>query len=53
MTSGECVRTFSQHTDTVTACAWLPDGKHFVSAGIDKNVLLWDCSLPTAPLQAR
>jgi len=26
VSTGECVRTFSKHTDNVTACAWLPDG---------------------------
>ena len=32
VSTGECVRTFSKHTDNVTACAWLPDG-----AGLDSS----------------
>jgi len=40
--TGVCTRTFSKHTDSVTACAWFPDGKHFVSGGIDKNIFMMD-----------
>ena len=30
-----------QHTDQVTALAWLPDGSGFLSAGMDKSIVLW------------
>jgi WD40 repeat protein len=28
--------------ESVSACAWLPSGLHCVSAGMDKQVILWD-----------
>jgi len=40
--TAECLRTYARHGGAVTACAWLPDGRHFVSAGVDKNLFLWD-----------
>jgi len=40
--SSKCIRTFSKHTDVVTACAWFPDGKHFVSGGNDSRVFMMD-----------
>eukprot|EP00899_Mesostigma_viride_P001331 jgi/Mesvir1/11199/Mv16593-RA.1 len=41
-TTGVCLQTYTKHTDSVTACAWFPDGKHFVSGGFDKSMFLWD-----------
>jgi WD40 repeat protein len=40
--TGSCIRTFSRHTEFVAAVAWLPDGKHFISGGIDKNIYMMD-----------
>jgi len=39
--SAECLRTFTKHLDAVTACAWMPDGEHFVSASVDKHLYVW------------
>lgn len=36
------VATFSRNRDTVFAVAWLPDGKRFVSGGLDREVVMWD-----------
>jgi WD40 repeat protein len=30
-----------KHDEPVTACAWLPDGKWFISGSQDKNTYLW------------
>jgi len=40
--NGKCIRTFSKHTDSVTACVWFPDGKHFASGGNDKRIFMMD-----------
>lgn len=34
--------TFTRHKEGVTACAWCPDGKRFVSGSTDQQLLLWD-----------
>jgi WD40 repeat protein len=36
--SGECFRKFARHTAAITACAWMPDGRRFVTGGYDKNM---------------
>ena len=40
------------HTDSVTAAAWLPDGRHVVSGGLDKLLLLWRLGSPDPVTQA-
>ncbi|KAI0780438.1 WD40 repeat-like protein [Trametes elegans] len=40
--SGMRLRTLEQHTDVVTALAWLPDGSGFISGGLDRKIILWD-----------
>ncbi|KAL0577932.1 hypothetical protein V5O48_004039 [Marasmius crinis-equi] len=40
--TGVCLRTLDEHTDTVTALAWLPDGSGFLSAALDRKIIQWD-----------
>ncbi|RKP00454.1 hypothetical protein CXG81DRAFT_26849 [Caulochytrium protostelioides] len=43
--TGQCVMVYTQHTDGISACAWLPDGNGFVSASLgttSRAVLLQD-----------
>nr|ANC28035.1 WD-repeat protein [Polyporus umbellatus] len=40
--TGLCTRVLDQHTDVVTALAWLPDGSGFISGGLDRKIILWD-----------
>ncbi|KAI0371689.1 WD40 repeat-like protein [Pilatotrama ljubarskyi] len=40
--TGSRVRTLEQHTEVVTALAWLPDGSGFISGGLDRRIILWD-----------
>ncbi|KAL0482563.1 hypothetical protein AKO1_014459 [Acrasis kona] len=41
--TGDCVATFSRHKRAVSAVAWLPNGKMFISAGggSDRSVRKW------------
>lgn len=36
------VHTFEGHTNWVLCLAWSPNGKYFVSGGMDNNVCIWD-----------
>ncbi|KAJ8078989.1 hypothetical protein PM082_013273 [Marasmius tenuissimus] len=40
--TGVCLRTLDEHTETVTALAWLPDGSGFLSAALDRKIIQWD-----------
>ncbi|PLW22054.1 hypothetical protein PCASD_19446 [Puccinia coronata f. sp. avenae] len=40
--TGECIATMVKHEYEVCALSWLPDGRSFVSGGLDTNVLFWD-----------
>lgn len=39
--SGLCIRTIETHSETVTAIRWLPDNSGFISAGLDRRILIW------------
>src|SRR5262245_61993686 len=38
------VRTFTQHTNTVTSVAFLPDGLRFLSGSRDGTLRLWEAA---------
>ncbi len=40
--TGQCVRVFNGHTDTVTALECSPNGKILASADIGGSIILWD-----------
>jgi WD40 repeat protein/serine/threonine protein kinase len=40
--TGDLVRTFNAHTDSVVSLAFHPDGKHLASRGADLTVKVWD-----------
>ncbi len=43
--TGETIQTFAGHSEPVGwGVAFLPDGEHFLSAGFDDQMLLWDIS---------
>ncbi|KAF7352360.1 WD-domain-containing protein [Mycena venus] len=39
---GVCIRTLAEHSEPVTALAWLPDDSGFLSAGMDFKIVLWN-----------
>ncbi|WAQ85831.1 hypothetical protein PtA15_6A460 [Puccinia triticina] len=41
-TTGQCIATMVKHAYDVAALSWLPDGRSFVSGGLDALVLFWD-----------
>lgn len=36
-----CLRELDSHEETVSALEWLPDGSGFLSAGLDRKIILW------------
>ncbi|OCH88195.1 WD40 repeat-like protein [Obba rivulosa] len=40
--TGVCMKTLDEHSDVVTALAWLPDGSGFISGGLDRQIILWN-----------
>ncbi|KAF9014052.1 WD40 repeat-like protein [Cyathus striatus] len=40
--TGVCIRMLEEHTETVTALSWLPDGSGFISGGLDRKIIHWD-----------
>ncbi|KAF9469272.1 WD40 repeat-like protein, partial [Collybia nuda] len=40
--TGLCIRSMEEHTETVTALVWLPDGTGFISGGLDCKIIHWD-----------
>ncbi|TFK42349.1 WD40-repeat-containing domain protein [Crucibulum laeve] len=40
--TGVCVGSLDQHTETVTALAWLPGGSGFISGGLDRKIIHWE-----------
>lgn len=40
--TGDCIATMVKHAYDVGALSWLPDGRSFVSGGLDTHVLFWD-----------
>ncbi|KAF7778551.1 hypothetical protein Agabi119p4_2896 [Agaricus bisporus var. burnettii] len=40
--TGVCLETLTEHTETVTALAWLPDGSGFISGALDGKIIHWN-----------
>ncbi|KAF8211925.1 WD40 repeat-like protein [Mycena galopus ATCC 62051] len=40
--TGVCIRTLEEHSEPVSALAWLPDDSGFLSAGLDYKIVLWN-----------
>ncbi|KAJ7709607.1 WD40 repeat-like protein [Mycena rosella] len=40
--TGVCIRTLEEHSEPVTAFAWLPDNSGFLSAGMDFKIIIWN-----------
>eukprot|EP00241_Pyramimonas_parkeae_P003675 CAMPEP_0114236432 /NCGR_PEP_ID=MMETSP0058-20121206/6839_1 /TAXON_ID=36894 /ORGANISM="Pyramimonas parkeae, CCMP726" /LENGTH=671 /DNA_ID=CAMNT_0001348377 /DNA_START=226 /DNA_END=2238 /DNA_ORIENTATION=+ len=47
--TGECVRTWSLHTDYVQALAAAPAANKFASAGLSSELFVWDLERATGP----
>ncbi|KAI5479335.1 catabolite degradation protein [Pseudohyphozyma bogoriensis] len=56
---GKCINTLEQHQYPIGALSWLPDGKGFVSGGMDSRIWFWDLAgnmsnpLPSSPSPSR
>ncbi|KWU44917.1 WD40 repeat-like protein [Rhodotorula sp. JG-1b] len=40
--TGVCIATLARHDYAIGALAWLPDGRGFVSGGMDSKICFWD-----------
>ncbi|KAL9715363.1 hypothetical protein Ac2012v2_002027 [Leucoagaricus gongylophorus] len=40
--TGVCVETLTEHSETVTALVWLPNGSGFISGALDGKVIHWN-----------
>ncbi|EJD05675.1 WD40 repeat-like protein [Fomitiporia mediterranea MF3/22] len=40
--TGICLQDCTYHEETVSALEWLPDGSGFLSAGLDRKIILWN-----------
>jgi WD40 repeat protein len=38
---GQCLKVLDDHTETVTALTWLPDGSGFISSALDRHIIEW------------
>lgn len=41
--TGVCIATLARHDYAIGALAWLPDGRGFVSGGMDSKICFWVC----------
>ena len=42
LASKKCIRTYDDHTSSVSSVAWHPDGTCVASVGTDNTIKLWD-----------
>jgi WD40 repeat protein len=42
LSNGECIYTYTNHTDAVNAVAFHPDGTRFISGSSDKTIQVWE-----------
>jgi len=47
--TGSCIATLARHEYAIGALAWLPDGRGFVSGGMDSKLFFWVRTLPLSP----